>query len=187
MKMEIQRIGRNESESDILPFPCLITEVCKLAGVDISGDVLKPPLSDMDLTTWCHLMSKHGELPIGKKRRRMHSSETGTSAGAEFERVVPDEEHFDDDDDDDDEDMETPAIIDDSRQPLGLRILDGVERIMGTQTGDFDILHADGLVLEARQKALEKRQLNLESLIQDLSETVIMGFTDLRHDLKLTP
>jgi hypothetical protein len=58
---------------------------------------------------------------------------------------------------------------------------------MGTQTGDFDILHADGLVLEARQKALEKRQLNLESLIQDLSETVITGFTDLRHDLRLTP
>ena len=51
VKMEIQMIGRNESESDILPFPCLITDACKLVGVDISGDILKPPMSDMDLTT----------------------------------------------------------------------------------------------------------------------------------------
>ena len=27
----------------------------------------------------------------------------------------------------------------------------------------------------------------MESLIQDLSETVITGFTDLRHELRLTP
>ena len=51
VKIEIQRIERNELESDILHFPCLITEMCRLAGVDISGDVLKPPFSDMDLTT----------------------------------------------------------------------------------------------------------------------------------------
>ena len=82
MKMEIQRIERNESESDILPFPCLITKACKLAGVDVSEDVLKPPVSDMDLTTWRRLMSKRGELLTGEKRRRVHSSETGTSARA---------------------------------------------------------------------------------------------------------
>ena len=29
--------------------------------------------------------------------------------------------------------------------------------------------------------------MTLESLIQDLSETVITGFTDLSHDLRLTP
>ena len=39
VKMEIQRIGRNESETDILSFPCLITEACKLAGVDVSGEI----------------------------------------------------------------------------------------------------------------------------------------------------
>ena len=75
------------------------------------------------------------------------------SAEVEFDRVVPDEERFDDNDEDDG----TLAIVDNPRQPLGLRILDGVKCIMGTQTGDFDILHADGLVLEARQKTLEKR------------------------------
>jgi hypothetical protein len=179
IKMEIQRIGRNESETDILPFPCLITEACKLAGVDISGDILKPPVSDMDLTTWRRLMIKRGEIPTGGKRRRVRSSEAETSVREEFERIVPDE-------DDDDEEEETP-ICDDHGQPLGLRILDGVQRIRRTQTGDFDILHADKLDIEGRQKALEDRQLRLESLIQDLSETVITGFTDLRHDLRLTP
>ena len=79
VKMEIQRIGRNESETDILPFPCLITEACKLAGVDVSGDILKPPMSDMDLTTWRRLMIKRGEIPTGGKRRRVQSSEAGTS------------------------------------------------------------------------------------------------------------
>jgi hypothetical protein len=179
VKMEIQRIGRNESETDILPFPCLITEACKLAGVDISGDILKPPMSDMDLTTWRRLMIKRGEIPTGGKRRRVRSSEAGTSVREEFERVIPEE-------DDDDEEEEIP-ICDDHGQPLGLRILDGVQRIRKTQTGDFDILHADKLDIEERQKALEDRQLKLESLIQDLSETVITGFTDLRHDLRLTP
>ena len=56
-------------------------------------------------------MSKCGELPTGKKMRRMHSSETDMSAGAEFEIVVPDEERLDDDEEED----ETPAIIDDPR------------------------------------------------------------------------
>ena len=144
VKMEIQRMWRNESETDILPFPCLITEAYKLAGVDVSGDILKPLMSDMDLTTWRRLMLKRGEIPTCGKRRRVQSSEAGTSVREEFERVIPDDDRFDDD-----EDEEIP-VIDDPRQPLGLRILDGVERIMGTQTGDFNILHADNLVIEER-------------------------------------
>ncbi|KAK4853667.1 hypothetical protein QYF36_012522 [Acer negundo] len=88
----------------------------------------------------------------------------------------------------------TPAVIDDPSKPIGLRILDGVERIIGTQDDDFDILHADGLDLAERQKVLEKnqasiisRQIGLESMIWDLTETVIMGFIELRQDLRLTP
>ena len=82
MKMKIQRIGRNESESDILPFPCLITEACRLVGVDISGDMLKPSSFDMDLTTWSRLMSNRGELPTAEKRRGVHRSETSMSVEA---------------------------------------------------------------------------------------------------------
>ena len=58
----------------------------------------------------------------------MHRSKIGTSAEVEFDRVILDEERFDDDDEDDG----TPAVVDDPSQPIGLQILDGVERIMGT-------------------------------------------------------
>ena len=77
----------------------MITEACKLAGVDVSGDILKPPVSDMDLTTWRRLMIKREEIPTGGKRRRVQSSEASTSVREEFERVIPDEDRFDDDDD----------------------------------------------------------------------------------------
>ncbi|KAI9153759.1 hypothetical protein LWI28_016137 [Acer negundo] len=59
---------------------------------------------------------------------------------------------------------------------------------------DFDILHVDSLDFAKRQKVLEKnqvgitsRQIDLESLIRDLTKIVITSFTELRQDLRLTP
>lgn len=43
VKAEIQKIGCNELESNLLPFLCLITEMCRQTGVDVSRDQMSNP------------------------------------------------------------------------------------------------------------------------------------------------
>ena len=153
-------MGCNELDSDLLPFPCLITEMCRLTGVDIYGDVLKPPPADLGWTTWYGLLRKLGmpipgevDRPPTRKMRRVSRSEAGTSADAEFDRVIPD-----DDQDDQESDVDEPAVEDDMSQPIGFRILDAVKHTRESCINRYDTLYHEVVKLAEKQGVIETRQ-----------------------------
>ena len=75
--------------------------MCRLVGVDISGDVLKSPPPDLGLPAWRRLICKHGltmprepERPPVRKRKRASKSEVGMNAEVEFDRVISDDDRL---------------------------------------------------------------------------------------------
>ncbi|KAK0570830.1 hypothetical protein LWI29_007126 [Acer saccharum] len=97
IKMEIHKIGKDESKKEWMGFPSLITHFCMEAGIDLSGGVMTEPPEDMGINRWYALFPSRGlDRPGGRKRARrdraVSESEDSEPEGSEAEDEEPEQE-----------------------------------------------------------------------------------------------
>ena len=168
IKMEIGRVGDSKRHDDILPFPCLITEFCREAGVDMNDPGLATsfylPLGVMDAATWKGLQKKSKKIPVpagqshGPSRKKRRKAAT----------------------DDDDRWYSEAALQDDVDATVGDE--GEIPRDSRPQTPVDRILAA----IKENQGAIQQVEASIHKRLDQMDEDWGFDMTELRRELGLS-